>query len=177
MGNAALTGSGIDPADGRLADALALVEPLEVNNDPERWLEPVSQQSRSTSSSEELLVEMWQRRSAVEQALRVSNELFAEAEGAAMQAYSSSQRSAGGAEALRRRYESAAQQGAALLPAEREAAVAHLLEMRAALAEADLLAYAAQAASWADFIALNPCLALAAAARVVRPFLLPRDEH
>ena len=40
---------------------------------------------------------MWRRRSAVEHALRVASELYAEAEAAAMQTYVHSQRGAGGA--------------------------------------------------------------------------------
>ena len=40
---------------------------------------------------------MWRRRSAVEHALRVANELYAEAEAAAMQAYAHTQQKAGSA--------------------------------------------------------------------------------
>jgi hypothetical protein len=45
----------------------------------------------------------------------------------------------------------------------RPQAIARLLAERAALAETDLLAYATHAASWAEFMALNPLVALAAA--------------
>ncbi len=133
-------------------------------------LEPAAQptgerQSRDTSASEDLLVEMWQRRAAVEHALHVASELYNEAEAAAMKTYSATQRASGAsAETLRRRRDGAAATGVALSPTEREAAVTHLLEARAALAESELLAYAARAASWSEFIALNPLLALSAAA-------------
>ena len=42
-------------------------------------------------------------------------------------------------------------------------AILRLLAERAALAEEDVLAYATHAASWAEFISLNPLLAVAAA--------------
>jgi hypothetical protein len=42
-------------------------------------------------------------------------------------------------------------------------AISRLLAERASLAEADLLAYATHAAAWAEFMALNPLLAVAAA--------------
>ena len=111
--------------------------------------------------SEELLVELWQRRAAVEQSLRVASELFAEAEAAALQLRGGA---APSVEALRARWEAAAPRRAALGPKERDDVVAHLLELRAALAESDLQVYAAHAAAWSDLIATNPLLALASAA-------------
>jgi len=48
---------------------------------------------------------------------------------------------------------------------QRRETVARLLAERAALAEADSLVYAAQASCWAELIALNPLLAVAAAAQ------------
>jgi hypothetical protein len=51
----------------------------------------------NAAACEELLAEMWRRRSAVEHALRVASELYAEAEAAAMQTYAHAQHGAGGA--------------------------------------------------------------------------------
>ena len=112
------------------------------------------------TTAEELLVELWQRRAAVEQSLRVASELFAEAEAAALQLRGGATPSV---ETLRARWEAAAPRRAALGPKERDDVVAHLLELRAALAESDLQVYAAHAAAWSDFIATNPLLALASA--------------
>ena len=105
-------------------------------------------------------MELWQRRAAVEQSLRVASELFAEAEAAALQLRGGATPSV---ETLRARWEAAAPRRAALGPKERDDVVAHLLELRAALAESDLQVYAAHAAAWSDFIATNPLLALASA--------------
>jgi hypothetical protein len=51
--------------------------------------------SGNAAACEELLADMWRRRGAVEHALRVANELYTEAEAAAMQAYTHAQRRAG----------------------------------------------------------------------------------
>ncbi len=47
------------------------------------------------AACEELLADMWRRRTAVEQALRVATELYTEAEAAAMQAYAQEKQRAG----------------------------------------------------------------------------------
>ena len=138
----------------------------------------------NAAACEELLAEMWRRRSAVEHALRVASELYAEAEAAAMQAYAHTQQKAGSAHNAW--WKDQGRQGRpTLTAAQREEVrvsrpacaswlisltgrhlrqvIARLLSERAALAEADLLVYARHAAAWSEFIALNPLVAAAAA--------------
>ena len=105
---------------------------------------------------------MWRRRSAVEHALRVASELYAEAEAAAMQAYAHAQQKAGSAHNAWWKDQGSGKRPT-LTAAHREEVIARLLSERAALAEADLLVYARHAAAWSEFIALNPLVAAAAA--------------
>lgn len=122
--------------------------------------------SAQPGPAEEVLAQLWRRRAAVEDALNVASELYTEAEAAAMQAYAAQQgrrRETLPEYAAWRESQPAARQ---LLPPEQRAAtVTRLLAERAALAEADSLVYAAEAACWAELIALNPLLAVAAAAQ------------
>ena len=124
---------------------------------------------------------MWRRRSAVEHALRVASELYAEAEAAAMQAYAHTQQKAGSAHNAWWKDQGPSKRPT-LTASQREEVrvlrparglrlrsvlcgqvIARLLSERAALAEADLLVYARHAAAWSEFIALNPLVAAAAA--------------
>ena len=126
---------------------------------------------------------MWRRRSAVEHALRVASELYAEAEAAAMQAYAHTQQKAGSAhnawwkdqgpskrptltaaqrEEVRVSRPACASRLRSLTGLQRHQVIARLLSERAALAEADLLVYARHSAAWSEFIALNPLVAAAA---------------
>jgi hypothetical protein len=77
----------------------------------------------ASAACEELLVDMWRRRSAVEHALRVASELYTEAEAAAMQAYTQAQRRAGVASPQPAWWkEPAPAQGPTLTPAQRDEA-------------------------------------------------------
>ena len=57
---------------------------------------PAGRALPSVAACEEHLADMWRRRTAVEHALRVASELYAEAEASAMQAYAQAQQRAGG---------------------------------------------------------------------------------